>query len=171
LGFTGYYRRFIKYFSQIPFPLLQISKDNAKHPNKKLGEKWTNQCQTSFDNLKSLLTSTPLLRYTDFSKPFIVDVDTDASMCGLGAVLSQMQDGRWTEKAIAYARRTLRPNKRSERNFSSMKLELLALKWCVTDKFRDYLLGNKFVVYTENNPLKYLNSATLGALYFCFYFV
>ncbi|KAK3755807.1 hypothetical protein QZH41_003192 [Actinostola sp. cb2023] len=45
-----------------------------------------------------------------------------------------------------------------------MKLELLALKWAVTEKFRSYLLGSKFVVYTDNNPLKYLNTAKLGAL-------
>lgn len=45
---------------------------------------------------------------------------------------------------------------------SSLKLELLALKWSVTEKFRDYLLGNKFVVLTDNNPLKYLSTAKLG---------
>ena len=33
-----------------------------------------------------------------------------------------------------------------------MKLEMLALKWAVTDNFREYLLGSKFVVYTDNNP-------------------
>lgn len=46
---------------------------------------------------------------------------------------------------------------------SSLKFELLALKWSVTDKFRDYLLGNIFVVLTDNNPLKYLSTAKLGA--------
>ena len=45
-----------------------------------------------------------------------------------------------------------------------MKLELLGLKWALTDKFRDYLLGQKCIVYTDNNPLSYLNSAKLGAL-------
>ena len=46
-----------------------------------------------------------------------------------------------------------------------MKLELLALKWAVTEKFRTYLLGLKFEVFTDNNPLKYLQTtAKLGAL-------
>lgn len=45
-----------------------------------------------------------------------------------------------------------------------MKLELLALKWAVTEKFRCYLLGQKFVIYTDNNPLSYLKTAKLGAL-------
>ena len=45
-----------------------------------------------------------------------------------------------------------------------MKLELLALKWSVSEKFREYLLGNKFTVYTDNNPLSYLQTAKLGAV-------
>lgn len=49
-------------------------------------------------------------------------------------------------------------------NYSSMKLELLALKWSVTEKFREYLLGAKFTVYTDNNPLSYLQTAKLGAV-------
>lgn len=45
-----------------------------------------------------------------------------------------------------------------------MKLELLALKWSVTEKFSEYLMGNKFVVYTDNNPLSYLQTAKLAAI-------
>ena len=49
-------------------------------------------------------------------------------------------------------------------NYSSRKLELLALKWAVTEKFRSYLLGKEFVVYTDNNPLSHPQSAKLGAM-------
>ena len=48
-------------------------------------------------------------------------------------------------------------------DYSSFKLELLALKWAVVDKFRDYLLGVPFTVLTDNNPLSYLRTAKLGA--------
>ena len=48
-------------------------------------------------------------------------------------------------------------------NYSSAKLELFALKWAVTEKFRDYLLGSKFTVYTDNNPLAYIQTSKLGA--------
>ena len=65
--------------------------------------------------------------------------------------------------AIAYASQTLRPSKKSMHNYSSAKLELLALKWAVTEKFRDYLLGSKFAVYTDNNPLAYVQTSKLGA--------
>ena len=47
-------------------------------------------------------------------------------------------------------------------NYSSAKLELLALKWAVTEKFRDYLLGSKFTVYTDNNPLAFIQISKLG---------
>ena len=49
-------------------------------------------------------------------------------------------------------------------NYSSRKLALLALKWAVTEKFRSYLLGTEFVVFTDNNPLSHLQSAKLGAV-------
>ena len=52
-------------------------------------------------------------------------------------------------------------------NYSSAKLELLALKWAVTEKFRDYLLGSKFTVYTDNNPLAYVQTSKLGASQIC----
>uniref|UniRef100_A0AAQ4S8F2 Gypsy retrotransposon integrase-like protein 1 n=1 Tax=Gasterosteus aculeatus aculeatus TaxID=481459 RepID=A0AAQ4S8F2_GASAC len=48
-------------------------------------------------------------------------------------------------------------------NYSSMRLEFVALKWAMTEKFREYLLGHKCVVFTDNNPLSHLSTAKLGA--------
>ena len=48
-------------------------------------------------------------------------------------------------------------------NYSSAKLELLALKWTVIEKLRDYLLGSKFTAYTDNNPLAYVKESKVGA--------
>ena len=48
-------------------------------------------------------------------------------------------------------------------NYSSAKLELLVLKWVVTEKFCDYLLGSKFHVYTYNSPMAYVSESKLGA--------
>lgn len=45
-----------------------------------------------------------------------------------------------------------------------MKLEFLALKWAMTEMFQEYLLGHRYVVYTDNNPLSHLSSVKLGAL-------
>ena len=49
-------------------------------------------------------------------------------------------------------------------NYSSRKLEFLPLKWAVTEEFRDYLIGTKFTVYTDNIPLSYLQTTKLGAV-------
>ena len=95
-----------------------------------------------------------MLAYPDYTKPFIVEVD--ASNDGLGAVLSQEQDGR--VRPIAYASRALRGAERNMENYSSRKLELLALKWAVTEKFREHLISSTFTVLTDNNPLTYLQS-------------
>ena len=166
LGFASYYRRFIESFAKIAGPLHQLV-NNSLHElkvNKRLlcpfKEKWNQECQEAFDILREKLTTAPVLGYADYTKPFIVE--TDASHDGLGAVLSQEQDGR--RRVIAYASRRLRPPEKNMQNYSSRKLELLALKWAVTEKFRSYLLGTEFVVYTDNNPLSHLQSAKLGAV-------
>ena len=101
------------------------------------------------------MLDTPILRGSFILK-------TNASLRGLGAVLSQVDEEGKTH-VIAYASQTLRPSEKSMHNYSSAKLELLALKWAVTEKFRDYLLGSKFTVYTDNNPLAYIQTSKLDA--------
>ena len=100
--------------------------------------------------------------------PKINVLETDASWKGLGAVLSQ-QDNTGQVHVRAYASQILRPPEQSMCNYISAKLELLVLKWAVTKKFRDYLLGSKFTIYTDNNPLAYVKSCKLGALHLCFW--
>ena len=53
--------------------------------------KWDSECQHTFDDLKELCTTTPILAYADFAKPF--KLHTDASVLGLGTVLYQVHDG------------------------------------------------------------------------------
>ena len=166
LGFASYYRRFVKDFSKIADPLHDLQNrclheaKLKKHLLVPFPKRWKIVHQQAFDKLKYSLTTAPALGYADFSQPFIVE--TDASHQGLGAVLSQELQGK--RRVIAYASRRLRPTERNMDNYSSMKLEMLALKWAVTDKFRSYLLGSNFTVYTDNNPLKYLQTAKLGAV-------
>ena len=63
------------------------------------------------------------------------------------------------KRVISYASRGV---SKSEGNYPAHRLEFLALKWAVTEKFHDYLYGNTFTVYTDNNPLTYiLTSAKL----------
>ena len=121
---------------------------------------WTSACQEGFDQLKKALTEAPVLAYPDYSKPFILE--TDASLKGLGAVLSQKGDDNEI-RVIAYASQSLQPSEKSMWDYSSAKIELMALKWSICDKFKDYLLGSKFTVFTDKNPLCYIKSSKLGA--------
>ncbi|KAM9757963.1 uncharacterized protein ACNS7B_005082 [Menidia menidia] len=161
LGLAGYYRRFIKGFAKIARPLNSLLTGiptDKKHGTKLID--WTSECQTAFDKLKEALTQAPILAYADYTQPF--SLYTDASNHGLGAVLAQNQEGG--ERVIAYASRSLHPAERNDANYSSFKLELLALKWAITEKFKDYLTGAQFTVFTDNNPVAHLQTAKLGAV-------
>ena len=85
---------------------------------------WVSEHQKAFDALTIALTTAPVLWYPNFTREFILE--TDASLRGLGAVLSQFDD---TGKVcvLAYASQTLRPSEQSMHNYSSAKLELLAI--------------------------------------------
>ena len=52
-------------------------------------------------------------------------------------------------------------------DYSLAEIELMALKWSICDKFKDYLLGSKFTIFTDNNPLCYIKSSKLGAAQIC----
>ena len=157
LGFTGYYRQFIQNYARIARPLndLLIGHSTSKKGKKnKTREKktpfiWAEKQQHAFDTLKERLMNPPVLAYADYHLPF--KLHTDASTTGLEAVLYQQQDGQ--DRVVAYASRSL---KTSEKNYPAHKLEFLALKWAITEKFHDYLYGATFDVITDNNPLTYV---------------
>nr|KAG5707511.1 hypothetical protein BaRGS_012015 [Batillaria attramentaria] len=163
LGFASYYRRFISKFAKLAGPLHDLvtaASQGTKRKTVPVTSMWGATHQAAFDSLKAALTTAPVLAYADFTKPFIVE--TDASHDGLSAVLSQVQDGK--TRVIAFASRRLRPTEKNQVLYSSMKLEFLAMKWAITEKFRHYLIGAKFSVITDNNPLTHFRTAKLGAL-------
>lgn len=77
----------------------------------------------------------------------------DASFNGLGGVLYQEHSEGW--RPVAFASRSL---SQTERNYSAHKLDFLALKWAVVDKFHDYLYETQFLVRTDNNSLTYIQT-------------
>ncbi len=165
LGFANFYRRFVPGFAAIAEPLTRLTKGfchkkgkTCKNPNQ-VEWCWGLEQKTAFDCLKKALTNPPILAYPNFNKPF--ELHVDASRLGLGAVLYQ-EDEVGKLRVISYASRSLN---KAEKNYTVHKLEFLALKWAITCKFRYYLCNNKFVVYTDHNPLVYLStSAKLDAL-------
>ena len=122
---------------------------------------WTDAHQKIVDKIIDVLKSPEVIAFPDFDLPFFINCD--ASNQGLGAVLYQNQDGR--DRVICYASRTL-SNAEKNYHFHSGKLEFLALKWAITDRFSDYLRwGKLFTVYTDNNPLTYiLTTAKLNSI-------
>ena len=153
LGFCNYYHKFIHQYAQIAKPLYKlISGDQAKVKQAHIA--WNEDCERAFQTLKDVCSRTPALAYANYSKPFCVH--TDASELGLGAVLYQAQnDG--TRRVITFASRSL---SNSEQRYHSSKLEFLALKWAIHERFHEYLYGSTFDVYTDNNPLTYIMSTT-----------
>ena len=143
LGLVGYYRRFVKKFSDKAAPLNALLR-------KEQAWKWTEDCQEAFETLKGEIAARPVSAYPDFSKPF--RLYTDASNIGLGAILAQKQQGK--EKIICCASRTLN---NAESNYSTTKKECLAVVWGV-QVFRPFLVATHFEILTDHYALQWLRS-------------
>ena len=174
IGFAGFYRRFIPNFSLLAKPLHDVTSGyiatharKAKSDSKRdkpvltlssdISHNWTESQERAFRSLIDALTGDLVIAIADRDKPFVLH--TDASGHGLGAILYQELDGKM--KVISYASRIL---SKSEMAYPAHKREFLALKWAMSEKFKDYLLGAKVTVVTDNNPLCYvLKNAKLDA--------
>jgi hypothetical protein len=136
LGLAGYYRMFIKGFSQLALPLTKLTRKGVPF-------EWNEKCEESFQALKDKLTTTPVLVIHDLSKDF--QVYCDISKMGLGCVLMQSRD------VVAYASRQLRPH---EGNYPTHDLELAAIVFALKI-WRHYLYGVRFEVFSDHKSLKY----------------
>lgn len=121
LGFANFYRRFIKNFSEIVTPLTNLTKSSSKIGNKqKPPFSWNDQCQSSFDRLKTAFTSAPIL--THFEQGRETWVETDASDYVTAATLSQLVNG--VLKPVAFLSKKLTPQ---ECNYDIYDKELLSI--------------------------------------------
>ena len=145
-GLVGYYKRFIKGFTNLAHPLYDILGKEVKMDPVDLPP----EVQEAINILKRKVQSAPVLVFPYLDKPFLLE--TDASKEGLGAVLSQKQsDGCYNPVAFGSHFLTL-----LEKNYHSSKLEFLVLKWSIMEHFKEYLMYSPFVVRTDNNPLTYM---------------
>ena len=141
LGHAGFYRRFIKDFSQIAKPLSNLLVQGIPF-------EFDSQCLHAFSVLKDNLVSAPIVVAPDWSFPF--ELMCDASDFAIGAVLGQKQEKIF--QVIYYTSRTLND---AQLNYATTEKELLAIVFAF-DKFRPYLIGNKVVVHTDHSAIKYL---------------
>ncbi|XP_062703979.1 uncharacterized protein K02A2.6-like [Aedes albopictus] len=139
LGAANFYGKFIPEIHRIRQPLDELLKKDRKFV-------WSSQCQNAFDSIKSVLQSDLLL--THYNPNLELIVAGDVSKSGIGAVIMhRFPDGRI--KAIAHAAKTLTA---TEQRYSQVEKEALALVFAVT-KFRRMLLGRKFTLQTDHQPL------------------
>ena len=141
LGLCGFYRRHIKNFTEVALPLTNLTR-------KDIDFSWSDECQQAFDNLKTLLTSAPVLAKPRLSLPFVLT--TDASDKSVGAVLSQVMDGE--SRVIGFFSRKLNP---AETRYSVTDKEALGVILACRH-FYHFLWGNKFKVFTDHQPLTHI---------------
>ncbi|RDY05422.1 Retrovirus-related Pol polyprotein, partial [Mucuna pruriens] len=133
LGHVGFYRRFIKNFSKLALPLSKLLQKDVEF-------NFDQPCIEAFQELKSRLTSAPILQAPNWDLPF--ELMCDASNSALGARTGVGQPVH----VIAYASRTMDP---AQQNYTTIEKELLAIVFAL-DKFRSYLLGSKIVVFSNH---------------------
>ncbi|UYV71166.1 hypothetical protein LAZ67_8001972 [Cordylochernes scorpioides] len=137
LGLCSYYRIFIREFSKVALPLQILTRKNHSFA-------WGKEQELSFNSLKNKLISPEVVTHYDPNKP--IGLHTDASDQGLGAVLVHL-DENTKERPISYASRTLQ---KAGTNYSTTEKECLAIIWAIK-KFRPYLYGRKFTIYTNHH--------------------
>ena len=161
LGLASYYRRYVSNFATIAGPLhLLTGKTDTSGRKATKTFQWSEEADAALTSLKQALCTAPILTYPRFDRDFVLEVE--ASLKGLGACLSQIDDDGKL-RPVAFASRGLRGAERNYPDFSSFKLELLALKWEVSEKFKAYTLGSHCTVFTDHNPLAHLKTANIGA--------
>lgn len=136
MGLNGYYRRFIRDYAAISHPLTALLKKNAFV--------WGDSADFAFEELKKAMTHAPVLKMPNFDEPFIIE--TDASGCGIGAVLQQ------GGHPIAFMSKILAPK---HHTLSTYEKEFLAVIQALK-KWRGYLLDKHFIIRTNHFSLKHL---------------
>jgi predicted aspartyl protease len=141
LGLCTYYRRFVKGFADIAKPIHKLTEDKTPFI-------WDKESESAFRSLKISLCTSPILSIPKIKGQYILD--TDASNNGIGAVLSQVQEGE--ERVIEYYSKVL---SKPERNYCVTRKELLVMVNAV-GHFHKYLYGQHFKIRTDHAALKWL---------------
>ena len=146
MGLAGYYRDFIPNFAAVAAPLSDLTRKGQ--PSK---VEWGDAQEKAYQTIKILLAGDPILRLPDPEKTFVLR--TDASDYGIGAVLMQEHGDKLFP--MSYASKKL---SHAELNYSTIEKECLAVVWGIKT-FHMYVYGGRFILQTDHEPLKYMNSA------------
>ena len=141
LGLCSFYRKFIRWFSELAAPLTDLTKKDRVFV-------WSDEADKAFNRLKTAMVTAPVLQLPDFNREFTVT--TDASEVSVGAILQQ--DFGSGLQPVCYESRKLIP---AETRYSAYERELLGITWAV-GKWRHYLASRHFVIQTDHDSLKNL---------------
>ena len=147
LGLVNYCRKFIPDLSIISKPLYDATQKQLEPAEVKKMLR-SESCVDALKKIRDSLSHETLLTIPNRREPFILT--TDASNIGVGAILSQIQDG--SEKIVAFYSSV---NNKAEARYSTTEQELLAIVQAIKN-FRHYLLGHKFTLRTDHKALIYL---------------
>jgi len=151
LGHTGYYRKFIKGYAQTTTLMEKLLIKDTNY-------QWNDECQHGLDTLKEMMVTAPILVFPYWENTFHVHVY--ASTIALGAILAQPRVGD-LDHSIVFASRKLSDSKH---NYNMAEREGLAMVYAL-QKYRHYLLGKHFKMFTDHSALKYLvNKPVLGKI-------
>lgn len=140
LGLAGFYRRYIRNFSKRALPLTNLLRKDVPFV-------WNEETQNSFDDIKNAILNPPILALPDPNAE--LQITTDASALGIGAVLEQKYPNGDVKPLYFYSKK-LNP---SQAKYSATVLEFFAIYTALTF-FRTFLIGRKFNVYTDHKPLE-----------------
>lgn len=142
LGKVNFHHKFVPHSAVILDPLHNLLRKDVKFI-------WTAECQESFDKIKALLCSEPILKIFDPALP--INIYTDASIKGMGAVLKQEDENG--ERPVAYFSKKI---SESQKKKKAIYLECLAIKEAVK-YWQHWLMGKEFTVYSDHKPLENMN--------------
>lgn len=140
IGLTSFFRRFVRDFASIARPLTNLLRKDEPW-------RWTDMESRAFDQLKQSLMERPVLALYDHTAE--TQLHTDASQIGLAGILLQRKDSL-PFRPVAYFSRQTTPD---EQKFHAFELETLAVV-CSLGKFRVYLLGIQFTIFTDCHALR-----------------
>jgi transposase InsO family protein len=144
LGFTGFYREFVQYYSRIAAPLTGLTRKGRTFV-------WTEECQQAFEDLKEAAVTAPVLAAWVPGRPTRVEADSSGYVIG-AALLQQAEDQAW--HPVAYLSKKLTP---AESHYPIHDKEMLAVISALRE-WRSELRGEKFVAFTDHRNLVYFQS-------------
>jgi len=158
LGFTNFYRRFIRKYAKVTLPLTELLKKSETSRGKKSEGsaqwEWTLEAELAFRNLKWTFTEAPILQHFDPAKPIILQ--TDASGFAIAGILNQY-DVFGVLRPVNFYSRKCSP---AEQNYDTYDRELLAMVETLK-QWRHYLEGAnyKVLIRCDHKNLEYFQTS------------